>query len=62
MTEIINSKGTVYDLEERTYEFSRRIINYCRKLPHDIANVEIRRQLIRSGIRLALIILKQMNH
>ena len=39
----------IYDLEERTYNFSKRVNDYTNKLPFSISNIEIRRQLIRAG-------------
>jgi four helix bundle protein len=44
-----NKKKSVYDLEERTYEFARRINNYVNELPRLMSNQENGRQLIRSG-------------
>lgn len=41
-----NSK---YDLEERTYKFAKRINEYVKKLPKNMVNIEIGKQLIRSG-------------
>ena len=47
MTKIQNSKG--YDLEDRTLEFTKSIIKFIKPLPHNIANAEIIKQLIRSS-------------
>lgn len=47
MTEIQNPKQ--YDLEERTAQFARRCRDFVRKLPKTIANIEYRKQLIRSS-------------
>ena len=47
MIKIQNSKQ--YDLEERTLEYSKRIIRLCKKLPKDIINLKLSSQLIRSG-------------
>ncbi len=38
-----------YDLEERTLEFSKRIIFLCRDLPKDMVNRRLGDQLIRSA-------------
>ena len=42
-----NSKK--YDLEERTFLFTKNVIEYVRKLPKDIPDLEIGRQLVRSA-------------
>lgn len=47
MTEIQNIKK--YDLEERTLEFAKRVIEFIGKLEKNIANIEIGKQLIRSS-------------
>lgn len=47
MTKIQNSKQ--YDLEQRTLEFSRRVIRYCNRLPKTVANLEIAKQLVRAA-------------
>ena len=44
MTEISNK---IYDLEERTFNFVKRVIEFCKKLPKTIENIE----LIKQGIR-----------
>ncbi len=50
MTEIQITKPTVqYDLEERTFQFTKHIILFCKKLPHTISNLELTRQLIRAA-------------
>lgn len=38
-----------YDLEERTYRYARRVIALSRRLPHDLANREVLRQLVRAA-------------
>lgn len=38
-----------YDLEDRTLEFSRRIVRLCRALPKDVVNRRLADQLVRSG-------------
>ncbi len=42
-----NSKK--YDLEERTMMFTQRIISFTQKLPKNIANLEMKKQSIRSA-------------
>ncbi len=37
--QIANSKH--YDLEERTFEFAKRVIEFTKKLPKTMANIEI---------------------
>ena len=47
ITKTQNSK--IYDLEERTLKFARRINNYIKKLPRVIPNNRVGDQLVRSG-------------
>jgi len=47
MTEIQKTK--VYDLEERTYLFAKRIREFVRITPKDIANIEDAKQMIRAS-------------
>jgi four helix bundle protein len=47
MTQIINSKQ--YDLEERTFEFARRVRAFVKLLLRTLANIEDVRQLIRAS-------------
>ena len=47
MTKNRNSKP--YDLEDRTFEFARRIRAFVKNLPKTISNVEDIRQLIRAS-------------
>ncbi len=47
MTKYQNSK--LYDLEDRTFEFSKRINNFSRKVLKDIVHFEILKQLIRAA-------------
>ena len=46
MTKKSNSK--YYDLEERTLKFAKSTITFVKKLPRNIANIEIIKQLVRS--------------
>ena len=38
-----------YDLEERTFKFAKRAIQYFKNLPRNVANLEIAKQGIRSS-------------
>ncbi len=38
-----------YDLEERTFQFAKRVVNYIIKLPKSISNLEYSKQVIRSS-------------
>jgi len=51
MTEIKNSKQNTkqYNLEERTFEFARRVRIFAKKLPKNIVNFEDGKQLVRSS-------------
>lgn len=39
----------VYDLEERTYGFTRDTVVFCKKLPKNIVNIEYIKQVVRSA-------------
>ena len=43
------SAKKLYDLESRTLEFTRQVIEYINKLPKTLTNIEIGKQLIRSA-------------
>jgi four helix bundle protein len=47
MAEILKNKK--YDLEDRTFEFAKKVMEYINKLPKTIPNNEIAKQLIRSA-------------
>lgn len=47
MTKIKNSKQ--YDLEDRTFEFARRVRAFVKKLPKTIANIEDGKQVVKSS-------------
>jgi len=47
MTKIQNSK--IYDLEERTLNFSKRIIKLINAIPKTLTNIEVGKQLVRSA-------------
>jgi len=38
-----------YDLEERTFTFARNTTIFCKQFPTTVANIEYRKQLIRSS-------------
>ena len=38
-----------YDLEERTLRFARQVRQFIKQLPHNLANVEDARQVVRSS-------------
>ena len=47
MTKKQNSKQ--YDLEDKTFEFARRVRSFVKKLPKTLANIEDEKQLIKSS-------------
>ena len=47
MTKKQNS--TRYDLEERTLNFAKSVINFCKKLPKTVIEREIAKQLVRAA-------------
>lgn len=47
MTENQNSKQ--YDLEERTFQFARRVREFVKKLPKTVANIEDSKQLVNAS-------------
>jgi len=47
MTEIKNSKH--YDLEDRTFKFAKRVIEYVDELPKTVSSIETSKQLVRSA-------------
>jgi four helix bundle protein len=49
MGETPSPKQNVYDLEERTLLFTKRVARYVNKLPKTIPNVESGKQLMRAG-------------
>jgi len=46
-TKILNTKP--YNLEDRTFEFSKQLIRLCKQLPFDRINKRVIDQVIRSG-------------
>jgi len=47
MTEIKNSKR--YDLEERTLNFAKLVIEFVNRLPKTLTNIEVSKQLVKSA-------------
>jgi len=47
MNQISNSKQ--YDLEERCFNFAKKVNNYVKELPRTIPNIEDGKQLVRVG-------------
>jgi four helix bundle protein len=43
-----SGQGT-YDLEDRTYEFARRVRAFVKRLPHTVCNAEEVKQVVRSS-------------
>jgi len=41
--------GRAYDLTERTFAFAKRVRAFIKMLPHNLANVEDARQLVRAS-------------
>ncbi|TSC96178.1 MAG: S23 ribosomal protein [Parcubacteria group bacterium Athens1014_10] len=46
MTKIQNQN---YDLEERTFNFTKRVIEFCKKLVRTVENIELIRQVVRAS-------------
>ncbi len=44
-----SDKSKTYDLEDRTFEFAKRVRAFVRKLPKDIPNIEDAKQVVRSS-------------
>lgn len=63
MTNIKNSNTKhVYDLEERTFQFAKRVQMFVKTLPKTIANIEDSKQVIRTSGSVGVIIERQMKH
>ena len=43
------SGGRPYDLEERTFEFAKRVRKFVKRLPRTVGNLEDVKQLVRSS-------------
>lgn len=46
---INNQRGKKFDLEERTLEFSKKVIDLIKRLPKNTVNFELSSQVIRSA-------------
>ncbi len=46
---MVERKTTQYNLESRTFKYSRSVIEYIKKLPKSLTNLEIGKQLVRSA-------------
>jgi four helix bundle protein len=44
-----NQSSKQYDLEERTLNFARSVVNFCKKLPKSAIEGEITKQLVRAA-------------
>jgi four helix bundle protein len=47
--DLVEEGKPVYDLEERTFQFAKRIRKWIKKLPHSVANLEDSKQLVRAS-------------
>lgn len=47
--DLIEEGKPIYDLEERTFQFAKRIRKWIKKLPHSVANLEDSKQLVRAS-------------
>jgi len=45
----VSPDGKQYDLEDRTYEFARRVRGFVKKLPRTLCNAEDVKQVVRSS-------------
>jgi four helix bundle protein len=44
-----DAQGPKYDLEERTFQFARRVRSFVKRLPRTICNIEDVKQLVRAS-------------
>lgn len=44
-----NQNAKQYDLEERTFKFTKRVIGFCKDLKRTIENIELIKQLVRAS-------------
>jgi four helix bundle protein len=44
-----DSDGPKYDLEERTFQFAKRVRHFVKRLPRTICNIEDVKQLVRAS-------------
>jgi four helix bundle protein len=47
--DLVEEGTPVYDLEERTFQFAKRIRKWIKRLPHSVANLEDTKQLVRAS-------------
>ena len=47
--QITNQTPKIYDLEERTFVFAKRVAVFCKSLPKGIENLEYKRQVVRAS-------------
>jgi four helix bundle protein len=45
----MTEKTNKFDLEERTLEFSKRVVRMCNELPKNTINLELIKQIVRSA-------------
>ena len=38
-----------YDLEERTFQFAKKVARFCKKLPRTISSIEYSKQVVRAS-------------
>ena len=43
------NKSNKYDLEERTYQFAKKVALFCKKLPRTVLNIEYIKQVVRAS-------------
>src|SRR4030042_5971905 len=41
--------GKIYNLEERTFQFAKKVTIFCKKLPRTVSNIEYIKQVARSS-------------
>jgi len=44
-----NQSSKQYDLEDRTFNFARSVVDFCKKLPKSVIEGEIAKQLVRAA-------------
>jgi four helix bundle protein len=56
-----DAQGPKYDLEERTFQFARRVRSFVKRLPRTICNIEDVKQLVRASGSLGANYIEGMN-
>ena len=56
----VSKERTIYDLEERTFQFAKSVRLLVKSVPKTIANIEDSKQVVRSSGSVGQIILKRM--